>query len=81
MSNEFLLDLQMAKIAGVLEMLGDGEWHALQTIRRKMKLNKIQIQQIALFLEEYEFVKFDETKNKIRIEEDARKFLAQEATS
>jgi len=69
------------KIAGVLEMLNDGEWHALQTIRRKMKLDRNQIQQIALFLEEYEFVTFDETKNKIRIEEDVRKFLAKEATS
>jgi hypothetical protein len=46
-----------------------------------MKLNKDQIQQIALFLEEYEFVAIDETKNKIRIEEAVRKFLVQEATS
>jgi len=71
----------MAKIARVLEMLSDGEWHTLQRIRRKMKLNKDQIQQIALFLEEYEFVTIDETKNKIRIEEAVRKFLVQEATS
>jgi DNA-binding IclR family transcriptional regulator len=69
------------KIAGVLEMLSDGEWHTLQRIRRKMKLNKDQIQQIALFLEEYEFVAVDETKNKIKIEEAVRKFLAKEATS
>ena len=69
------------KIAGVLEILGDGEWHALQAIRRRMKLDKNQIQQIALFLEEYGFVTFDEMKNKIRIEEDAREFLAKEATS
>jgi hypothetical protein len=73
---------QMAfKIAGVLEMLSDGKWHALQTIRGRMKLNKDQSQQIALFLEEYEFVTFDQTKTKIRIKEDVRKFLAKEATS
>jgi DNA-binding IclR family transcriptional regulator len=69
------------KIAGVLEILNDGEWHTLQRIRRKMKLNKEQIQQIALFLEEYEFVTIDETKNKIRIEEAVRKFLTEETTS
>jgi hypothetical protein len=69
------------KIAGVLEMLSDGKWHALQTIRGKMKLNEDQSQQIALFLEEYEFVTFDQTKTKIRIKEDVRKFLAKEATS
>jgi DNA-binding IclR family transcriptional regulator len=71
----------MAKIADVLEMLSDGKWHNLQKIRRKMKLTNEQIQQIAQFLEEYEFVTFDETKNEIRIEEAVQKFLAQEATS
>jgi len=69
------------KIAGVLEMLNDGKWHALRTIRRRMKLDKDQSQQIALFLEEYEFVTFDQTKTKIRIKEDVREFLAKEATS
>ena len=71
----------MAKIAGVLEMLSDGEWHTLRGIRRKLKLNKDQVQQVAMFLEEYEFVAFDETKNKLRIEEAVRKFLAGGATS
>jgi len=69
------------KVAGVLELLNDGEWHTLQGIRRKMKLKKEQVQQIAVFLEEYGFVTFDETKNKIRIEEAVRKFLAQKVTS
>jgi DNA-binding IclR family transcriptional regulator len=69
------------KIGGVLEMLTDGEWHTLQGIRRKMKLNRDQIRQIALFLVEYEFVAIDETKNKIRIEEAVREFLAQKTTS
>jgi hypothetical protein len=71
----------MTKIAGVLEMLSDGEWHTLQRIRRRMKLTDEQIQQIAQFLDEYEFVKFDEAKNEIKIEEVVRKFLNQEATS
>jgi DNA-binding IclR family transcriptional regulator len=69
------------KIAGVLDMLNDGKWHTLEGIRKEMKLNKDQIQQIALFLEEYEFVAIDETKKKMRIEEPVRKFLAHEVTS
>jgi len=69
------------KIAGVLELLSDGRWHALQTIRKRMKLNKTQSQQIVLFLEEYEFVTFDQTKTKIRIKDDVRKFLSEEVTS
>lgn len=69
------------KVAGVLEMLNDGKWHTLEKIRRKMKLNKNQIQQIAGFLMQYDFVSADETGKKIRIEEAARKFLVQETTS
>jgi DNA-binding IclR family transcriptional regulator len=69
------------KIAGVLEMLSDGKWHTLQGIRRKMNLNRNQIQQIAGFLKEYEFVTMDETGKKIRIEDAVRKFLTQETTS
>lgn len=82
MDNEHSLDLPMAfKIAGVLEILNDGKWHTLEGIRREMNLNKNQIQQIAGFLEEYEFAAIDETKKKMKIEEAVRKFLAQEATS
>lgn len=82
MHNQHLLDLSMAfKIAGVLEILSDGKWHMLEGIRRKMNLNRNQIQQIAGFLKEYEFVTIDEKRKKIRIEEAVGKFLTQETTS
>ena len=71
----------MAKIAGFLEALTDGEWHTLAGIRRKLKLSKDQIQQIAIFLEEYKFVAFNETKSKVKIEEAVRNFLVQGVTS
>ena len=69
------------RIAGVLEILNDGKWHTLEEVQRKMNLNRNQIQHIAWFLKEYQFVIMDETKNKIRIEETVRKFLTQETTA
>ena len=69
------------RIAGVLEILSDGEWHTLEGVRRKMKLSRNQIQQVVKFLEEYEFVKLDEARMKMRIEEAVRRFLAVEPTS
>ena len=69
------------KIADVLEMLSDGKWHALQTVRRRMKLDRDQSQQIVQFLEEYEFVMFDSTKTRIRIRDEVREFLVKEAIS
>jgi DNA-binding IclR family transcriptional regulator len=68
------------KVAEVLEILNDGNWHTLEEVRRKMNLNRNQIQQIAGFLKEYEFVAIDETQKRMRIEETVRKFLTQEAT-
>lgn len=68
------------KVAEVLEILSDGDWHTLEEVRRKMDLNRNQIQQIAGFLKEYEFVALDETQKRMRIEETVRKFLTQEAT-
>jgi len=69
------------RIARVLEILIDGEWHTLEGVRRKTKVSRNQIQQIAEFLEEYEFVTLDEAKRRMRIGEAVRKFLAAEPTS
>jgi len=71
----------MGKIAQILEMLNDGQWHMLEGIQQKMMLNKRQIQQITAFLEEYEFIAVDDTRKEIKLEEAARKFLVQNATS
>jgi len=40
-----------------------------------MKLNDNQIQQIATFLKEYEFITMDEAKKEMKLEEPVRKFL------
>jgi DNA-binding IclR family transcriptional regulator len=69
------------KIEEVLEKLSDGEWHSLEELRKKMNLSRNQIQQIAGFLKQYEFVTVDETEKRIKIEEAVRKFLVEEATS
>jgi DNA-binding IclR family transcriptional regulator len=71
----------VSKIVGVLEILRDGKWHALDEVRGKMNLTGSQVQQIVAFLEEYQFVTMDETGRMMKIEEAVRKFLAQEATS
>lgn len=71
----------MAKIAGILEILTDGEWHSVEKIREDMHLSQNQIQQIAGFLEQYEFVSKDETGKNIKIEAAVRKFLTEKSTS
>jgi DNA-binding IclR family transcriptional regulator len=69
------------KVAGLLEILSDGEWHTLEGVQRKTKLSRNHVQQVAAFLEEYEFVTLDETRKKIRVKEAVRRFLTHEITS
>jgi len=67
------------KLAEILEILNDGQWHLLAEIRKKMKLTDSQIKQIADFLREYSFVTLDDVGHKVKINEDVRKFLSQSA--
>ena len=69
------------RIAEVLEMLSDGKWHTLEQVRRRMRLDGNQMRQIAEFLEKYEFVKMDEARKRMMIEEAVREFLAAGSTS
>ena len=69
------------KLAEILEILNDGQWHMLNEVQKKMKLNENQSKHIIAFLKEYEFIAIDERKKQIKLEEDVRKFLTQNATS
>lgn len=65
----------------MLEILNDGQWHTIEEVRQKMKLNENQIRQVTDFLSEYEFVAVDNTESKLKIKDTVRRFLSQTATS
>lgn len=68
-------------IAKVLELLNDGEWHMLEEIQQKARMDKNQIQRITEFLKEYNFIAMDETKKKVKLDKIVQKFFTQTATS
>lgn len=69
------------KMARILELLSDGEWHTLDEIRKRTELTKRNFTRIIQFLEEYNFVVVDEEEGKIKLNENVRKFLAQTVRS
>jgi hypothetical protein len=73
-------DITPKRIAEILEILNDGQWHLLAEIRKRMKLTDGQIKQVADFLREYNFVTIDDANSKAKLNEDVRKFLSQSAT-
>lgn len=69
-----------SKIAKALEYLKDGQWHTIEEMREKMRLNQAQIQQIITFLGEYNFITINQAEKKVKIEETIRRFLTQTVT-
>ena len=65
----------------ILELLNDGKWHSVEEIRRKMQLKEHEVQKIVTFLKEYNFILLERTRGAIKIEEAARRFLIQSASS
>ena len=68
-------------MAEVLEILDDGRWHLISDVQTGTNLNASQSKEIIEFLNAYEFVAVDEKKNRVKLKEAVRKFLAQEVTS
>lgn len=65
----------------MLEILGDGEWHTIDEVRKEMGLSKKQFKPITDFFSEYDFIAVDNSKKRIKVKEDVRSFLLQSATS
>ena len=74
-------DITPRRIAEILGILNDGQWHLLAEVKKKMNLTDDQVKQIADFLREYDFVEINDADKKIKIGEDVLKFLSQTATS
>jgi DNA-binding IclR family transcriptional regulator len=73
--------LTTSKIAKILEILNDEQWHTLKEIQEKIQLNKSQLQQIIRFLKEYNFIIVDEESKGIRIEKTVQQFLTKDTRS
>jgi DNA-binding IclR family transcriptional regulator len=73
-------DVTPQRIADMLEILADGQWHLSAEIKRKMKLTNAQVKKVVDFLKEYDFVTVDDAERKIRINEEVRDFLSQKPT-
>lgn len=61
-------------------MLADGNWHVKEELLEETKLNPEQLEIIIGFLEDYGIVDVDYEKSSVRLNENFRKLLFQEAS-
>ena len=66
-----------SKFESILELLGDGRFHALDELQEEIELNENQTRAIVVFLAEYGFAEMKKGNDKVRISKAARKLSAQ----
>jgi DNA-binding IclR family transcriptional regulator len=67
----------VSKITLILEILGDGKWHGIEELQKRLGMNELKVQEIASFLNKYDFVKIDKEHRKVKINRNFQKLLAQ----
>lgn len=65
----------MPEVDDILKLLENGKWHDLKEIGKKIQLPDLDVKSVAKFLEQYNFIKLDERKQKVKLDPSARHFL------
>ena len=70
----------VSKIAQILEILGDGEWHSLLELQDEVGVTNGRLLEVLGFLSQYEFLKVDYINERAIIAKKVQEFMAQKAT-
>ena len=65
----------MPKVDDILKLLENGKWHDLKEIEKKTQLHDLDIMKITKFLAQYNFIKLDEGKQKVKLDPIMQNFL------
>jgi len=65
----------LPKVDDILKLLENGKWHDLKEIEKKTQLHDLDITNITKFLAQYNFIKLDEEKQKVKLDPATQNFL------
>jgi hypothetical protein len=65
-----------SEVSTLLDILGDGEWHGLAELQRRVGLVEHKMREIAAFLCRFDFAVVDEVNRRVKVNRDFREFLA-----
>jgi len=68
----------LTKIDALLEILGNGEWHDLDEIARKLKINPGILEETLRFLGEHDLIKYEEETQRAKMNQAWRTLLLTE---
>jgi len=67
----------MKKIKWALDLLDDGHWHSIDSLRRNVDFSDFEINELVTFLTDYDFASLDSEGLKLRINSDFRRLMPQ----
>ena len=65
----------MPKADDILKLMENGKWHGLKEIGKKTQLQDLDIVSVAKFLAQYNFIRLDEERQKVKLDPSTRRFL------
>ena len=71
----------VSRLMLILELLSDGNWHGIEELLVKVKLNEQKFREVTEFLDKYGFIEFDHENRKVKINRDFRKLLVQKTVA
>ena len=71
----------VSRLMLILELLSDGNWHGIDELLVKVKLNEQKFREVTEFLDKYSFIEFDHENRKVKINRDFRKLLVQKTVA
>ncbi len=67
----------MTKIKWALNLLDDGHWHSIDSLRRNIDFSPFEITELVTFLSDYNLVTFDNKGLKVKLNSDFKKLMMQ----
>ena len=65
----------MPKADDILKLMENGKWHGLKEIGKRTQLQDLDIVSVAKFLAQYNFIRLDEERQKVKLDPSTRRFL------
>lgn len=67
----------MTKIEWALDLLNDGHWHSIDSLRRNVDFSEFEMTELVTFLSDYELITLDTQGQKVKATSDFIKLITQ----
>jgi hypothetical protein len=67
----------MKKIKWAIDLLDDGHWHSIDSLRRNVDFSEFEMTELVTFLSDYDLVTLDAQGQKVKATSDFKKLVTQ----